>query len=72
MAATETNKIISWWFSAVTLNGSSEDTEFLAPACRNGALTAEIRTNLHLEGNKTATLYKNKICRESDMIVTTY
>ncbi|XP_068884634.1 CREB3 regulatory factor isoform X4 [Aphelocoma coerulescens] len=35
---------------AVTLSGSSEDTEFLSPACRNGALRAEIRTNLHLEG----------------------
>ncbi|XP_057242537.1 CREB3 regulatory factor isoform X2 [Malurus melanocephalus] len=49
---------------ALTLSGSSEDTQFLSPACRNGALTAEIRTNLHLEGNKTVTLYKNKICRE--------
>ncbi|KAM6116422.1 CREB3 regulatory factor isoform 2-T2 [Pterocles gutturalis] len=35
---------------AVTLSGSSKDTEFLSPACRNGALTTEIRTNLHLEG----------------------
>lgn len=72
MAATETNKIISWWFSAVTLSGSSEDTEFLSPVCRNGALRAEIRTNLHLEGNNTAALYKNKTGRESDRIVTTY
>ncbi|XP_051487025.1 CREB3 regulatory factor isoform X1 [Apus apus] len=35
---------------AVTLSGSSKDTEFLSSACRNGALTTEIRTNLHLEG----------------------
>ncbi|XP_064314778.1 CREB3 regulatory factor isoform X2 [Phalacrocorax carbo] len=34
----------------VTLSGSSKDTEFLSSACRNGALTTEIRTNLHLEG----------------------
>ncbi|KAM6322524.1 CREB3 regulatory factor isoform 5-T5 [Podargus strigoides] len=34
---------------AVTLSGSSKDTEFLSSACRNGALTTEIRTNLHLE-----------------------
>ncbi|XP_054072906.1 CREB3 regulatory factor isoform X1 [Rissa tridactyla] len=35
---------------AVTLSGSSEDPEFFSSACRNGALTTEIRTNLHLEG----------------------
>ncbi|XP_065705158.1 CREB3 regulatory factor isoform X2 [Patagioenas fasciata] len=35
---------------AVTLSGSSKDTEFFSSACRNGALTTEIRTNLHLEG----------------------
>ncbi|KAM4653121.1 CREB3 regulatory factor isoform 4-T4 [Amazona ochrocephala] len=35
---------------AVTLSGSSKDTEILSSACRNGALTTEIRTNLHLEG----------------------
>ncbi|NWH55324.1 CRERF factor, partial [Fregata magnificens] len=51
---TETNRTVSWWFSAVTLSGSSKDTEFLSSACRNGALTTEIRTNLHLEGKYAA------------------
>lgn len=55
---TDINRIISWWFSAVTLSRASVDTEFLSPACKNGVLTAGIRTNLHLEG-------KNKIAQET-------
>ncbi|XP_061859041.1 CREB3 regulatory factor isoform X4 [Colius striatus] len=35
---------------AVILSGFSKDAEFLSSACRNGALTTEMRTNLQLEG----------------------